>query len=72
MEVNDTQHLMILSYMSNKGMKGKVTRGERQGAQGKGTATYQELSLPFTLTLQRLVSLIANGRRINIPEVVGI
>lgn len=36
LEVNDTQHLMFLSYMSNKRMKGKVARGERQGAQGWG------------------------------------
>lgn len=63
---------MILSYVSNKGMKGKVTRGERRGEQGRGTGTHQQLSLSFTPTLQRPVSLIVNGRRINIPEAVGI
>ena len=72
LEVNDTQHLMILSYVSNKGMKGKVTRGERRGAQGRGTGTHHQLSLSFTPTLRRPVSLIVNGRRINIPEAVGI
>lgn len=32
---------MILSYVSNKGMKEKVARGQRQGAQGKETETDQ-------------------------------
>ena len=72
LEVNDTQHLMILSYVSNKGMKGKVTRGKRRGAQGSGKGAHQQLSLSFTPTFQRPVSLIVNGRRINIPEAVGI
>ena len=63
---------MILSYVSNKGMKGKVTRGKWRGAQGSGKGAHQQLSLSFTPTFQRPVSLIVNGRRINIPEAVGI
>lgn len=36
---------MILSSVSNKGMKGKVARGGKQGAQGRETETYRLSSL---------------------------
>lgn len=63
---------MILSYVSNKGMKGESDQRREAGGWGRGTGTHQQLSLSFTPTLQRPVSLIVNGRRINIPEAVGI
>lgn len=69
LEVNDTQHLMILSSMSNKGMKGKVARGERQGHwSGRHRSTSRAFSSLYPNPTE--TGVIASARRMNIPEVV--